>query len=163
DPLARSILFFSTVRSTNDIAAALAGSPEAEGTVVIAEAQTSGRGRRGRVWFSPPGAGLYVSIVLDPSRAADRERSLSLLTLGAGVALAEAVQRATGLVPDIKWPNDLLIGRRKLAGILAESASAPGSRTLTVLGYGINVAPAAYPPDLRDRATSLETELGRTV
>jgi len=164
--LARSILFFSTVGSTNDVASSLvglAGSPEAEGTLVIAEAQTAGRGRRGRVWFSPPGAGLYVSIVLDPSRATRRERALSLLTLAAGVALAEGVQRATGLAADIKWPNDLLVGRRKLAGILAESASAPGSRTLTILGYGINVAPAAYPSDLQDRVTSLETELGRPI
>jgi BirA family biotin operon repressor/biotin-[acetyl-CoA-carboxylase] ligase len=162
--LASRVLFFSTTGSTNDVASSLAASGPNEGTVVIADTQTAGRGRRGRTWFSPPGAGLYVSIVLDPSRAkVNPERATSLLTLAAGVALAEAVQRATGLAPEIKWPNDLLIGRRKLAGILAEGGSSGGAASPTVLGYGINVAPAAYPRDLEDRATSLESELGRAV
>ena len=90
--------------------------------------QTAGRGRRGHTWFSPPGSGLYVSVVLMPARArVDPMRATTLLTLAAGVALAEAVEAATGLRVDIKWPNDLLVGRRKLAGILAE-ASGRGDR-----------------------------------
>jgi BirA family biotin operon repressor/biotin-[acetyl-CoA-carboxylase] ligase len=84
-----------------------------------------------------------------------------LLTLAAGLALAEAVETATGLAVDLKWPNDLYVARQKLAGILAEATGGPDDPI--VLGYGINVSPAAYPPELRDRATSLESELGRHV
>ena len=124
----------------------------------MADAQTSGRGRRGRTWFSPPQAGLYVSTILAPSRSIDRERATQLTTLAAGVALVEGIKAATGLVAALKWPNDLYVARRKLAGILAESAG-----DAVVLGYGINVSPASYPPELGDRATSLETELGRSV
>jgi BirA family biotin operon repressor/biotin-[acetyl-CoA-carboxylase] ligase len=155
---AERILYFPTTGSTNDVAASLA-EPDAFGTVVIADAQTAGRGRRGRTWFSPAGSGLYVSVIVTPGRGSpDPERATTLLTLATGVALAEGVERATGLAPAIKWPNDLLVGRRKLAGILAE-----GFGEAVVLGYGINVGPMAYPPELRDRATSLETELGRAI
>jgi BirA family biotin operon repressor/biotin-[acetyl-CoA-carboxylase] ligase len=164
--LGRSVRYFTTIGSTNDAAASLAESADAEGSVVIADAQTSGRGRRGRSWFSPSGAGLYVSVVLEPGRAPQfPDRATMLLTIAAGVALAEAIERATGLRPDIKWPNDLVVGRRKLAGILAEGVGAspahPGLRSV-VLGYGINVSPASYPSELQDRATSLESELGRS-
>lgn len=164
--LARSPIFFETIGSTNDVAAALASDGENEGALVIADAQTAGRGRRGRTWFSPPGAGLYVSVVLAPARAAsDPERATTLLTIAAGVALAEAVETATGLRTSIKWPNDLLFEGRKLAGILAEGVVATGTSMVrsVVLGFGINVSPAAYPPELRDRVTSLETELGRPI
>jgi BirA family biotin operon repressor/biotin-[acetyl-CoA-carboxylase] ligase len=169
---ASTVLFYSTIGSTNDVAAILAEHDADEGTVVIADAQTAGRGRRGRSWFSPPGSGLYVSIVLTPGRATGApQRATTLLTLTAGLALAEAVAAATGLPPDIKWPNDLLVGRRKLAGILAEATTSPrgsglhpGSDHLrVVLGFGINVRQAAYPPELAARVTSLETELGRVV
>jgi BirA family biotin operon repressor/biotin-[acetyl-CoA-carboxylase] ligase len=164
--LGSRIVYFKVTGSTNDVAAALADNLQgaSEGAVVIADAQTAGRGRRGREWFSPPGSGLYVSVVLKPGRSpgAGRDRATSLLTLAAGVALVEAVEAATGLGVDVKWPNDLYIGRRKLAGILAEAAgSAP--QDWIVLGYGINVGAAAYPPELGDRATSLESELGRHV
>jgi BirA family biotin operon repressor/biotin-[acetyl-CoA-carboxylase] ligase len=165
-PLTLTPIFFTTIGSTNDVAAALAAAPSGEGAVVIAETQTAGRGRRGHSWFSPPGAGLYVSVVLAPGRAGSApDRATSLLTLSAGVALAEAIERITGLAPAIKWPNDLLVGRRKLAGILAEAVAAPAAATMTfvVVGYGINVSGAAYPPDLSDRATSLESELGRPI
>jgi BirA family biotin operon repressor/biotin-[acetyl-CoA-carboxylase] ligase len=166
EPLARDVLYFETIGSTNDVAATLAASADREGTVVIAEAQTAGRGRRGRTWFSPTGAGLYVSTILAPARAgAHAERATALLTMAAGVALAEAVERTTGLAPAIKWPNDLLVGRRKLAGILAEGVASPSAAFVqaVVLGYGINVAAAAYPPELASRVTALETELGRAV
>ena len=166
DPLGAPILFYDTVGSTNDVASSLASSGVHEGAVVIAETQTAGRGRRGRTWFSPPGAGLYVSVVLAPGRSSGSpERATALLTLAAGVVLAEAVECVTGLAPDIKWPNDLLVNRRKLAGILAEGvASPPGGRLqAVVLGYGINVGAAAYPPELAARVTSLDTELGRPI
>ena len=160
------MLYFETIGSTNDVAASLASSGDAEGVVVIADAQTAGRGRRGHTWFSPPSAGLYVSVVLAPARSvASPERATALLTLMAGVALSQAVEQVTGLAPAIKWPNDLLVERRKLAGILAEGVASPSSAGLqgVVLGYGINVMTAAYPPDLASRVTSLEAELGRAI
>jgi BirA family biotin operon repressor/biotin-[acetyl-CoA-carboxylase] ligase len=148
------VQFFASVGSTNDVAA-----PLPAGSVVVAEEQTAGRGRRGHTWFSPPGAGLYVSVVLMPGGAhVDPARATMLLTLAAGVALAEGTEAATGLPIDLKWPNDLLVSRRKLAGILAEANGAK-----VVLGYGINVTAGAFPPELRDRATSLESELGRPI
>src|SRR6185436_9282527 len=100
-------------------------------------------------------------VVLTPGQAADAVRATALLTIAAGVALAEAIEVATGLPVDLKWPNDLYVSRRKLAGILAEASVAGSSIDAVVLGYGINIGPAAYPPDLANRATSLESELGR--
>jgi biotin-[acetyl-CoA-carboxylase] ligase BirA-like protein len=182
--LASAVYFYSTIGSTNDAAAALAAvrtamailaipdvspdpmvvSSDPEGIVVVADEQTAGRGRRGHTWFSAPGSGLYVSVVLMPSRAAvDPQRAMRLLTLAAGVALAEAIGVATGLTIDLKWPNDLYIGRRKLAGILAEGAISGSTIEPIVLGYGINVGRASYPADIADRATALESELGRRV
>jgi BirA family biotin operon repressor/biotin-[acetyl-CoA-carboxylase] ligase len=153
--LGAPLRWFATIGSTNDVAARLG----TEGTVVVADQQTAGRGRRGHSWFSPPGSGLYVSIVLTPSAArVEADRAVVVLTLAAGVAIAEGIHAATGLQPHVKWPNDLFVGARKLAGILAEAEAAH-----VTLGYGINVGPAAYPRELADRATSLETELGRPV
>jgi BirA family biotin operon repressor/biotin-[acetyl-CoA-carboxylase] ligase len=164
--LATSVTYFPTIGSTNDVAAAMASLPDAEGAVVLADAQTAGRGRRGHTWFSPPGAGLYVSVILLPARAARvSDRATGLVTLAAGVALCEGVEAATGLVPEIKWPNDVLVGRRKLAGILAEGVAAPSAPALqsVVLGFGINVGTLQPPRELADRVTSLELELGRPI
>jgi len=148
----------ATTPSTNDVAASLPS-----GSVVVAEQQTAGRGRRGRAWFSPPGSGLYVSVVVERPRAADPDRATALLTLAAGVAIAEGIGDASALHVDLKWPNDLYVGRRKLGGILAEAASAGGAVERIVVGFGVNLAAAAYPPDVADRATSLASELGRAV
>jgi BirA family biotin operon repressor/biotin-[acetyl-CoA-carboxylase] ligase len=155
--VARRIYWLETAGSTNDVAARLAGAGAEEGTVVVAETQTAGRGRMGRVWHSPPGAGLYVSIVLTPPHTP----AAALLTLGAGVALADGVQAATGLGAEIKWPNDLIVAGRKLAGILAESAAQGGALQFIVLGFGLNLRPAAYPPELAQRVTSIEAETNR--
>jgi BirA family transcriptional regulator, biotin operon repressor / biotin---[acetyl-CoA-carboxylase] ligase len=162
--LGSSVLYFPLVASTNDIAARLAARQACEGAVVIADAQTAGRGRRGREWFSPAGSGLYVSVVLTPGRAPHGRgrRATGLLTLAAGVALGEAIEAATGLAVDLKWPNDLYVARRKLGGILAEAAGGDAAPPI-VLGYGVNVGASSFPPELRDRATSLESELGRRV
>jgi BirA family transcriptional regulator, biotin operon repressor / biotin---[acetyl-CoA-carboxylase] ligase len=148
-----TVHYFSEVLSTNDVAA-----PLPESSVVLADRQTAGRGRRGHTWFSPPGGGLYVSVVLAPRRSPDPKRAMVLLTLAAGVALAEGIDAASGLRADLKWPNDLYVSRRKLAGILAEAS---GERV--VLGFGINTSVASYPPDLHERVTSIESELGRSV
>jgi BirA family biotin operon repressor/biotin-[acetyl-CoA-carboxylase] ligase len=131
-----------------------------EGRVVVANAQSAGRGRHGRTWISPAGAGLYVSAVLRPAGQA-----LQLLTIAAGVAAAEGIQSATGLAASVKWPNDVYAHGRKVAGILAEASSSDGAGAIqhVVVGAGINVRPSAYPPAIAGRATSLEAELGRPV
>ncbi|MCU1383551.1 MAG: biotin/acetyl-CoA-carboxylase ligase [Acidobacteria bacterium] len=183
--LASTVLFFETIGSTNDVAGRqssavsrqssvdsprsapsspkrLVAGPD-EGLVVIADEQTAGRGRRGHTWFSPPGSGLYVSVVLAPAASIDPLRATTLLTLAAGVALAEGIETAAGLRVDLKWPNDLQVSRRKLGGILAESSGTGGAGDSVIVGYGINVRTTAFPPELGDRATSLESELGRAV
>jgi BirA family biotin operon repressor/biotin-[acetyl-CoA-carboxylase] ligase len=163
------LLYFPTIGSTNDLAARLAAGGAPEGTTVAAEAQTSGRGRLGRTWFSPPGAGLYVSIVIRPDPAARAGTAgavpglPAVLTLASGVALAEAIRETTGLPADIKWPNDLVCGRRKLAGILAEASASGSDLDSVILGFGVNVRSVVYPPDVAGRATSIEAELGRPV
>ena len=146
-------LWFADVPSTNDVALALAERGAGEGQIVIANAQSAGRGRHGRAWASPAGAGLYLSAVLRPL-----PHAVPLLTIAAGLAVAEGIQAATGLTARLKWPNDIYIGDRKLAGMLAEAGV-----DFVVLGVGINVLPAAYPPEIAARATSLEGELGRAV
>jgi BirA family biotin operon repressor/biotin-[acetyl-CoA-carboxylase] ligase len=162
--LASTLLFFDTIGSTNDVCRAKVSAGRSEGLVVVAGEQTAGRGRRGHTWFSPPGSGLYVSVVLRPAAArTDPARATTLLTLTAGVALAEGIQQATGLRIDLKWPNDLQVSRRKLGGILAESSGAGDRSDTVVVGYGINVLSTAFPPELGDRATSLESELGRAI
>jgi BirA family biotin operon repressor/biotin-[acetyl-CoA-carboxylase] ligase len=169
--LGSPVLYFPTVGSTNDVAAELASRGECGGAVIVADTQTAGRGRRGRSWFSPPASGLYVSVIVSLARArVSADRAIALVTLAAAVALSESIETLTGLPPAIKWPNDLQIGGRKVAGILADGivtgASTPDGVPLVtqvVLGYGVNVGPMAYPSDLRGRATSLESELGRAV
>jgi BirA family biotin operon repressor/biotin-[acetyl-CoA-carboxylase] ligase len=157
-PLTSAPLYFPIIGSTNDVAL----SAGREGAVVIADEQSAGRGRRGHTWFSPAGSGLYVSVVLAPARASrEADRAVRLQTIAAGVAIAEGIEASTGLRVALKWPNDLFLARRKLGGILAEATSQHAD--LVVVGYGLNVAAAAYPPDLADRVTSIETELGRRV
>jgi BirA family biotin operon repressor/biotin-[acetyl-CoA-carboxylase] ligase len=155
--------YFESVGSTNDVAARLAAAGAPHGAVVVAEAQERGRGRMGRDWFSPRGAGLYVSVVIRPPAAADVLTLASSVTLAAGVALADAVREVTGLPVAIKWPNDLVAGGRKICGILAEASAGAGGVEHVVLGFGINLRGASYPPDLANRATSIEEELGRPV
>jgi BirA family biotin operon repressor/biotin-[acetyl-CoA-carboxylase] ligase len=155
--------YFSQIGSTNDAAVRVAEAGAPEGTIVVAAAQTSGRGRLGREWFSPPEAGLYVSVVCRDRRAAP------FLTLAGGVAVAEGIRSATALPVEIKWPNDIVIAasapvrRRKIAGILAEATTNADGLQYVVLGFGINLRSAAYPPAIADRASSLEAELGRPV
>ena len=161
-PFGTALHYFDEIGSTNDEAARLAESGAIHGTTVVASAQTAGRGRLGRTWFSPPGAGLYASVVVRDRRAAP------LLTLAGGVAIAEGIRSASALPVEIKWPNDIVVDsglgrRRKLAGILTEGSFGPGGLHYMVLGFGINVLTGAYPPEIADRATSLSAELGRAV
>ena len=161
-PLGSRVIWYGETGSTNADAATLAEGGAPEGLVVLADLQTAGRGRLGRSWVSPPGAGIYASVLLRPDPDVAR-----LLSIAAGVAIAEAVEEVTGLSPALKWPNDVYLDGggahppRKVAGILAEGGIS-GGRTWVVIGFGINVLPAALPPQLT-RATSIETELGRAV
>jgi BirA family biotin operon repressor/biotin-[acetyl-CoA-carboxylase] ligase len=153
--------WFEEVASTNDVAKALAEKGAAHGEVVVAEAQTAGRGRRGRVWASPPRRNVYLSVVLrpelPPARAAE-------LTLVASVALCEAMRQAD-VAAAIKWPNDLLVGGRKVAGILLEMAAEPDQVQWLVLGMGVNVNARAedFPEEVRPLATSMAIERGGPV
>ncbi|HUF46286.1 MAG TPA: biotin--[acetyl-CoA-carboxylase] ligase [Vicinamibacterales bacterium] len=159
--LAGRLHYRAEVDSTNDEAQELAAAGAPDGTAVVADLQHAGRGRRGRSWVSPPGAGLYLSVVVRPCTWPG---GLGLLTLGAGVAAARAVARASGLPVELKWPNDLVVGRpwRKLGGVLSEAVG--GSRLdAVVVGIGINLRRAAYPPEVAARATSIEDELGRAI
>ena len=151
--------WFPSVTSTMDVASEAVEVGAPEGLVIVADEQTRGRGRRGRSWTSPPGAGLYLSFVFRPPA----DCSLSLLTLTAGVAVRTAIETATGLPTALKWPNDVMVERRKVAGILAEGLAVGTAAQAVVLGIGINVLRASYPPDIAARATALETELGRSV
>jgi len=162
--LGSSVRFFPSIGSTNDIALGLATSGDHEGAVIVADEQTAGRGRRGHVWFSPAQSGLYVSVIVSPSRARSTpSRAISLLTLATGVGLAEGIEVFSGLRPTLKWPNDVFLAGRKVAGILAEASGGRPVGDAVVVGYGINVRSTAYPPELGDRATSIEAELGRHV
>jgi BirA family biotin operon repressor/biotin-[acetyl-CoA-carboxylase] ligase len=156
------VAYAASVPSTMDWAAQLAEAGGGHGLVVVAGHQTAGRGRRGRRWSSPAHAGLYVSTVVRPpvEPAADGEPSLlGLLTLAAGVAVAEGIGQATGLEASLKWPNDLFYGH-KLAGVLAEGHAVGQASQFVVVGIGINVRDVKYLPDAEGRSASLERELG---
>ena len=154
-----SFHLYESTDSTNIRAVHLAESGAPHGTVVCADSQTGGRGRLGRTWESPPGVNLYLSLLIRPtidSREAPR------LTLVTAIALAEAVEDVAGISAALKWPNDLYIGGRKAAGILAEMSSDLDRLRHVVLGVGLNVnaAPEDFPADLQPKATSLRQETG---
>jgi BirA family transcriptional regulator, biotin operon repressor / biotin---[acetyl-CoA-carboxylase] ligase len=153
---------FASIDSTNRylLDEARAGAPE--GLVAVADHQDAGRGRQGRVWTAPPGSSLLVSVLLRPAVAPDR---LMLVTMAAGVALAEAVEHVAGFRVALKWPNDLVVGDRKLAGLLAEAdvpAGAPRPAAV-VVGAGCNVQWDAFPPELASTATACNLEAGRPI
>jgi BirA family biotin operon repressor/biotin-[acetyl-CoA-carboxylase] ligase len=155
---APALVRLGRVESTQAVAFTLAADGAPDRTVVVAEAQTAGRGRRGRTWHDEPGASLLASIILRPRLLPAR---LPMLSLTAGIAVAEALQRVTGVTPRLKWPNDVLVGGRKLAGILLESrlSAAP----LVVLGVGVNLTQRTFPPALAERATSVRLATGRLI
>jgi BirA family biotin operon repressor/biotin-[acetyl-CoA-carboxylase] ligase len=146
-----TVLRYDSLPSTNSEVARLALEGAREGLCVVANEQTAGRGRLGREWLSPAGAGLYLSILLKPSV---NIKNWPLLTLAAAVAVHDSLRDACGLETDIKWPNDIVLGGRKLCGILAETVDADTGRAV-ILGIGINLSSAAFPADLRSTAISL--------
>jgi BirA family biotin operon repressor/biotin-[acetyl-CoA-carboxylase] ligase len=148
---------FETLGSTNDAAKDLAARGAPEGTLVVAEAQSGGRGRLGREWDSPPGLGLYVSLVLRPLLP---PQELPQITLTTAVAVARAVRRVAGVAPGIKWPNDLLLHGQKLGGILTEMETESDRIRHVVVGLGLNVNNPGFPPELAATATSLTLAVG---
>jgi len=154
-------LYFREIDSTNNYARKLAAEDYPEGTVVVADRQSAGRGRRGRTWYSPEGEGLYLSLILRPRIPL---KDLSRLSLVAAAALATTLEEELGLLPQIKWPNDILIKGRKVAGILNEAVTDMDGIEYIVTGIGINVNIRAdeFPEDFRAPATSLQQELGHT-
>jgi BirA family biotin operon repressor/biotin-[acetyl-CoA-carboxylase] ligase len=156
----RPLHLHGDVASTNDLALDLLQDGAPHGTTVAADGQTAGRGQRGRSWHSPSGVGLYVSVVLRGSRPLDAP---TLVVAGVGLGLAEGLERVTGARVEIKWPNDLWCGGRKLSGILVESRGFRPEEPAFVAGMGINVnhGERDFPADLRGTATSLALATGR--
>ncbi len=151
---------FDEIDSTNRYALDAARDGEPPGLVVVADHQHAGRGRRGRAWTAPPGSSLLVSILLAPPAAPDR---VQLLTMAAGLALSEAVGAVAGVDAQLKWPNDLVVDDRKLAGLLAETDVRDGRVRGVVVGIGCNVTWAGYPAELADSATACDREAGQPV
>jgi BirA family biotin operon repressor/biotin-[acetyl-CoA-carboxylase] ligase len=151
--LGRTLITRAEVESTNDVAWEALAAGEPDGTVVVADAQTRGRGRAGRTWHTAPGQGLALSVLLHSG--CDR-RQMAALPLVAGLALARALE-ALGARAELKWPNDLLLGGRKVSGVLAESRRTVEGTDAAVLGVGVNVRQAAgdFPSELARAATSL--------
>lgn len=156
------ILLFDRVGSTNQIALEMASNGLPGGIAVLAESQENGKGRLGRKWFSPEGVNLYLSLFLRPHQP---PREFPLFSLASSVALVDGIQRVTGLPAAIKWPNDVLINDKKVAGILLESETGGGQTPPLVIGIGVNVNLdlAALPPELQPTAGSLKAALGREV
>ena len=158
----RDIKVFEQTTSTNDIVEKLARDGVKEGVVVFAESQTKGRGRLGRKWISPARRGLWFSILLRPDL---RPQETTQLTVVSATALRRAIESETGLKPEIKWPNDILIGGKKVAGILTELSAELDKVRYIILGIGIdvNLDVNEFPADLKKTATSLKIETGETV
>ena len=159
DSFGRRVFYEASTSSTMDIARreALAGAPE--GAIALAEDQTAGQGRMGRSWVSPAGENIYVTIVLRPTL--EQLRHISVI---APLAVCHAIEETTGLPPRIKWPNDIVVGNKKVCGVLTQSEIADGAVLDALIGPGVNVnMDVAAHEEIRDIATSLRAELGHDV
>ncbi len=153
------IIFFPVIGSTNTAAAGLAAKGQREGTVIIADMQTEGRGRRGRTWVSPAGKNLYLSIIVRPGIP---PRDAPILTFMSAVACASAIQRLSPVPVSIKWPNDLMVADKKIGGILTEMKADADKINYAVIGIGINVNldSSDMPDNIREAATSVMLQTG---
>ena len=160
--IGRDIRVFQETTSTNDVIEKLARDGVKEGVVVFAESQTRGRGRLGRKWLSPAKKGLWFSVLLRPGL---RPQETTRLTVASATALRRAIAIYTGLNPEVKWPNDILLGGRKVAGILTELRAELDRIGYVILGIGVdaNLSASDFPGDLRGQATSLRLALGKPV
>lgn len=155
--LGRNVSYYDKVVSTNPEAKELAGKGAPEGTLVVAEEQTGGRGRLGRGWFSPYAMGIWCSLILRPEVHPTEAPPVTML---AAVALARAIKDSTGVAAGIKWPNDLLLKGKKICGILTEMSAEMDRVNYLVVGMGINVNTLEFPEELKEIATSLRAEAG---
>jgi len=160
-PLVKGTMFrhfhhYSSIGSTNSEAMAAAAAGEPEGSVFLAEEQTSGRGRGAHRWASAKSDGIYCSVVLRPKLA---PADALLLSLATGLAVSMAIEQVTGLVPDLRWPNDVLLNEKKVCGILTEMNTEPTRVRYAVVGIGLNVNQTDFPAELPD-ATSVREQAG---
>jgi len=158
--LGSTLLRFDSLPSTNDLAREMAAEGAVEGVSVLARTQTAGRGRQGRAWSSPAGAGLYFSVILRPAL---KPAESTVITFAAAVAVAETLATDFNLTADIKWPNDVMTGGRKISGILVETAVEGERLQYAVLGIGVNLGQRDFPGELRQTATSVFIESGKQV
>ncbi|MDQ0271054.1 biotin--[acetyl-CoA-carboxylase] ligase [Cytobacillus purgationiresistens] len=160
--LGKHIYYEETVDSTQKIAHRLSNEEAVEGTIVVAEEQSSGRGRMDRKWYAPKYTGVWLSIILRPNLPPHKAPQLTLI---AAVAVVQAIEEVTGLQPEIKWPNDVLLNGKKITGILTEMQSDADRIVSIIMGIGINVnqKPEDYPNELKEVATSLSIEKGEKV
>ncbi|MBD1371591.1 biotin--[acetyl-CoA-carboxylase] ligase [Hazenella sp. IB182357] len=160
--LGQHITYLDTTTSTQTVAHEWAKEGAPEGAIVIADNQTAGRGRLGRNWFSPKSAGIWFSLILRPQIDLQAATQLTLLM---SVAVRQAIQKATGLSPHIKWPNDLLINEKKICGILTELRGEQDQIHYVVVGMGMNVNTpyTMFPSELQNQASSLAIETGHQM
>ncbi|MCH5275093.1 MAG: biotin--[acetyl-CoA-carboxylase] ligase [Lachnospiraceae bacterium] len=156
----KNIEYHASLGSTNVRAKAMAEEGAPEGTLVVADEQTAGRGRRGRSWSSPAGKNLYFSLLLRPDFAPDKA---PMLTLVMALAVHRAIEEVGGCRPDIKWPNDIVLNGKKVTGILTEMSLQSDYIDNVVIGVGVNVKAQEFSPEIADKAVSLETELKKSI
>lgn len=160
--LGEKIYYYGKIGSTNELGYRLAQTKVAEGTLIIAEEQTKGKGRMGRSWYSPPYLGIWMSLILRPDISPSKAPGLSLC---AGLALALSIKKLTGLDAKLKWPNDCLINKKKVGGILLELQAELDRINFVILGLGVNINQTKkdFPKKIKKTATSLRIELKKNV
>ena len=156
----QDIVYFKEIDSTNRYAKKLAAEGAAHGTLVLADTQTAGRGRRGHSWISPAGSSISMTLILRPEVPPAQVAKISLLT---ALATANAIRRVTGLDARIKWPNDIVAGGRKVCGMLMEMDATPEKVASVVAGVGINVHQTQFPEEIAHSASSLDLLAGRRI
>ena len=156
----KNIVYFDEIDSTNNRAKELGEKDGAHGTLFVADMQVAGKGRRGRVWKSPSGSSIYMTILLYPDIPPVKAPQLTLLM---AIAVAEGIQEVTGLETKIKWPNDIVVNGRKICGILTEMSTEIDYINHVVIGAGINVNQDTFSDDIKATASSLKLELGKSV
>ena len=154
------ILYFDSIDSTNNELKRQAETQVCHGLLAVAEEQTAGRGRRGHGWVSPPGTGIWFSVLLKPEVSPDKA---SMLTLVAAMAVAKAITETTGLVSQIKWPNDIVVNKKKVCGMLTELSAEMTRINYVVIGIGINANNKEFPDEIKETATSLFIESGKHI
>lgn len=159
--IGRNVLYYPSIGSTNEVAKELAAKGTPEGTLVVADEQTAGKGRLGREWLAPAGSSLLMSLLFRPNLAPCQAQRLTMIC---SLALSDAIHEVTGLSAAIKWPNDILVGNKKVCGILTELGTTGDRLEYAVVGMGLNVKlDFSALPELVETATSLAQELGREV